>query len=423
MSLPAAMRERPVWLRVGTLLDGTAAAPLEDAHVVYDHRQILFVGPASPPRDLLREEQTAPDAHWPEHTLLPGLIDAHTHLFLEGGELDPGTRAAHLQQSPAQLQEQARGRLEKLVRLGVAGMRDAGDKHEVGLALSRLCSEEARPLMPYVDSPGAAIHHRGRYGGFMAEAVEQCGTPEECVAARVRSGSDRIKLIATGVINFAKGAVMTQPQMTAEEVLAFVAAAAARGKQTFAHASGDAGVEAVVEGGVDSVEHGFFVRPDQLARMRDRQIAWTPTFAPVQKQIDAADRLGWDREAIGHLRRILEQHGASLLEAHRAGVTILAGSDAGSYGVPHGLGLVDEMECMEQAGLPAMAVIEAATGAPSRRLAFREKFGQIRPGYRPRFLLTRHSPLAGVANLRKPMTVVFDGAVAADGIAVDARGL
>jgi imidazolonepropionase-like amidohydrolase len=423
MSHPAATTERRIWLRVGTLLDGVSATPLQDAHVAYDSRQILFAGTTPPPRHLVREEQTAPDAHWPDHTLLPGLIDAHTHLFLEGGELDPAKRAAHLQQPPPQLLEQARGRLEKLARLGLAGMRDAGDKDGVGLALSRLCAGPDRPMMPYVDSPGAAIHRRGRYGGFMAEPMEECGTPEACVAARVRTGSDRIKLIATGVIDFAKSAVTSQPQMTAEEVRAFVAAAATFGKQTFAHASGDAGVERVVEGGVDSVEHGFFVRSDQLVRMRDRQIAWTPTFAPVQKQIDYADRLGWDAKTVGHLQRILEQHGASLLEAQRLGVTILGGSDAGSYGVAHGLGLIDELELLERAGLSAMAVLHAATGAPSQRLALREKLGQIRPGYRPRFLLTAHSPLAGLANLRKPRTVIFDGVVLRPYSAIDSGGL
>lgn len=423
MSLPAPRNGRRIWLRVGTLLDGVSATPQRDAHVVYDSRQILFAGEATPPRHLVQDEQATPDAHWPEHTLLPGLIDAHTHLFLEGGELDPGRRAAHLRQSPAEVLEQAQGRLEKLVRLGIAGVRDAGDKDGVGLALSRLGSSSDRPPMPYVDSPGAAIHRRGRYGGFMAEAMEDCGSPQECVAARVRSGSDRIKLIATGIINFSQGTLTSEPQMTADEIRAFVAAAAGLGRQTFAHASGDAGIERVIEGGVDSVEHGYFVRPDQLTNMRDRQIAWTPTFAPLQKQIDHADHVGWEAKAVANLHRILEAHGASLLEAHRLGVAVLAGSDAGSYGVPHGLGLLDELEAMERIGLPPIAVIHAATGAASQRLAFRENFGQIQPGYLPRFLVTRHSPLTTVTNLRKPLVVVFDGQVFERGTEVDAAGL
>ena len=61
--------------------------------------------------------------------------------------------------------------------------------------------------MPYIDSPGAAIHHRGRYGSFMAEPLEEYGSPAECVEARIRAGADRIKLIPTGIIDFKKGTV------------------------------------------------------------------------------------------------------------------------------------------------------------------------------------------------------------------------
>ena len=193
-------------------------------------------------------------------------------------------------------------RLEKLVRLGITAVRDAGDKDGVGLALSKRykslssCAEESRRMarelcgripggehaatgqpsalsfapMPYLDSPGAAIHHKGRYGSFMGGALEDYASLADCVAARIAAGADRIKLIPTGIINFKLGAVTTEPQMTVEELRALVAAANAAGRQTFAHASGDAGIERVIESGVDSVEHGFFVRDDQLTRMRDR---------------------------------------------------------------------------------------------------------------------------------------------------------
>jgi imidazolonepropionase-like amidohydrolase len=104
-------------------------------------------------------------------------------------------------------------------------------------------------------------------------------------------------------------------------------------------------------------------------------------------------------------------------------VQVIAGSDAGSYGVAHGLGLLYELELMQRAGLSPLAVINSATGAGSRRLAFKEKFGQIKPGFLSRFILTHHSPLEDVANLRKERIVVFDGAVIASGGDVDASGL
>lgn len=410
-TIPRATAQRRVWLRVGTLLDGGSTPPLRNAHIVYNRSGILFAGPDSPPRSLLGPTQKQPDCDLPDFTLLPGLIDAHTHLFLEGGELDPQKRTAHLEQPPEKLLHLAGQRLEKLVRLGITACRDAGDKDGVGLALSKLCAGEHRPLMPYIDSPGAAIHHRGRYGSFMAESFEDCHTPHQCVEMRVKAGAYRIKLIPTGIINFKKGAVTAEPQMTAEQIAQFVAAAISFGRQTLAHASGDAGIEHAINGGVDTIEHGFFVRDDQLAKMRDRHIAWVPTFAPVQKQVDHADRIGWDAKILTNLNKILDQHSESLVKAHAMGVRIIAGSDAGSYGVAHGLGFLDELEFMERAGLAPLAIIHAATGASSDRLAFREKFGWIKPGYLSRFILTRHSPLDGIANLRNHRFIIFDGEI------------
>lgn len=406
-------RNRPVWLHVGTLLDGTSTTPARDAHVVYDGSHIRFVGRngALPPSELLRPDQTTPDVDAPDATLLPGLTEAHAHLFLEGGELSLEKRAAYIKRSSKDLLTSAKERLAKLVRLGITAVRDAGDKNGVGLALSKLYSSGERPLMPYVESPGAAIHHRGRYGSFMGEPLEDFPTLHDCVAARVEAGADRIKLIPTGIIDFKKAQVTSAPQMTLEEVAQLVAAAKSFDRQTFAHASGDIGIDSVIDGGVDSVEHGFFVRDDQLARMRDRRTAWVPTFAPVQKQIDHADLMGWSPEITNNLRGILDRHSASLDRAHKMGVLIIAGSDAGSVGVAHGLGLLYEMELMERAGLPALAVINAATGVGAGRLGYKENFGRIAPGYRSRFILTKHSPLETVANLRKTRTIVFDDQV------------
>jgi imidazolonepropionase-like amidohydrolase len=425
MVIPPATSERSVWLRVGTLLDGTSTTPRRDAHVVYNGTSILFVGTdgRTPPATLLRPGRNQPDIHAPNSTLLPGLIEAHAHLFLEGGELNLEKRAAYIQQTPAALLAAAHGRLAKLVRLGVSAVRDAGDKDGVGLALSKLSASAGRPLMPYLESPGAAIHHQGRYGGFMAGAIEHHASLRAVVAARVAAGADRIKLIPTGIINFKKGAVTTEPQMTTAEVTELVAAAKSFNRQTFAHASGDIGIDRAIDGGVDSIEHGFFVREDQLAKMRDRQTAWVPTFAPVQEQVDHADAMGWDAGIVTNLKKILADHAASLVRAHALGVLIIAGSDAGSVGVAHGFGLLHEMELMERAGLPSLAVINAATGTSSSRLGYKEKLGKIAPGYLSRFILTGHSPLETVSNLRKARTVVFDGAVFDTPADADIRGL
>jgi imidazolonepropionase-like amidohydrolase len=423
LSPPIANDGRKIWLRVGTLLDGVSSTPIRNAQVVYDKSVILFAGADSPPANLLNSNQAQPDLDLPDYTLLPGLIEGHAHFFLEGGELNLDRRAAYLKRTPDELSRAARTRLEKLVRLGIVAVRDAGDKNGVGLALSKLYAGGDRPTMPYVDSPGAAIHHKGRYGSFMADPIENCESLRDCVESRVKGGADRIKLIPTGIINFKQGAVTAEPQMTTAEISDLVAAAKSFGKQTLAHASGDVGIERAIDGGVDSIEHGFFVREDQLAEMRDRQIAWAPTFSPVQEQVDHADAMGWDAQVVSNLKNILERHAASLVRAREMGVQIIAGSDAGSCGVAHGVGFLYELELMERAGLPPISVINSATGTSSNRLAFKEKFGQIKSSYKSRFILTRHSPLETVSNLRKQKWIVFDGDVFESDENFDASGL
>ncbi len=236
------------------------------------------------------------------------------------------------------------------------------------------------------------------------------------------AGADRIKLIPTGIINFKKGAVTTAPQMSTDEVAEIVAVAKTFDKQTLAHASGDVGIDHVIDAAWTRWSM-IFVRDDQLSKMRDKQIAWVPTFSPVQRQVDHADRMGWDAEVVANLKKILDAHAESLMKAHAMGVQVIAGSDAGSYGVAHGLGLLYELELMQRAGLSPLAVINSATGCGSKRLAFKEKFGQIKAGFLSRFILARHSPLEGVAHLRQERMIIFDGTVFATGADVDASGL
>lgn len=401
----------PVWLRVGRLFTGCDASVIRDAHLVYDGARILHAGVESPDPALVRAGQAAPDLVLPDFTALPGLTDAHTHLFLEGGELDPARRADYLKLTADDFQGRAEARLARLIAIGVTAVREAGDKYGVGLNLQARSRSPEAGLMPYVDAPGAAINHQGRYGSFMARPVEEQGTPEGAVDDRIAAGAHRIKLLATGIINFEKGAVTAKPQMPADELAQFVAASNARGKQTMVHCSGNDGVANCLAAKVDSIEHGYFVDDEQLARMRDLDTAWVPTFAPVQFQFDAAATLGWSDLVCSNLQRILDGHARSLARAGELGVRIVAGSDSGSHGVAHGWGFLQELELMERAGLSAAQVLRSATGAGSERLGYAGDFGRLAAGAQARFLLTPHDVFSTVANLRHTKVVVFDGRI------------
>jgi imidazolonepropionase-like amidohydrolase len=398
---------------VGKLFDGTSDGLFQNADVVFDAHSIRFVGTAgrTPEAHLIQQGQSTPDAVLEDYTVLPCLIEAHAHMMLDGAPIDAREREQYLQRPAEWMLERARGRWPKILLSGVGAIRDAGDKHGVGLALAAEAKSRVGELSatPWIDSPGAAIHHRGRYGSFMGEPIEDQASPADCVAARVAAGADRIKMLVSGIINFKVGRVTAPPQMPIVEVAALVDAAGKHGRQTFAHASGTDGVENAIEGGVTTVEHGFFITEDQLARMRDRQIGWVPTFAPVQLQIDQAAALGWNSEVDGHLQRIIEGHQQMLCRAHAMGVRIIAGSDAGSCGVPHGVGFLQELCYMERAGLPALAVLHSAMGVSAEMLEFPEPIGRIAAGYRSRLIFTRHDPSISVANLHREKTVVFDG--------------
>lgn len=415
----------PVWLRVGQLIDGISRTAARDVDIILDAKRIHFVGPAERGDAEKWTAKDAPDLTLPNHTALPGLIEAHAHAFLEGAPIDPAVREQQLTRTPESMLARARSRWPKIMKCGIGAVRDAGDKFGVGLALAaqRKQSAECCAATPWIDSPGAAIYHRGRYGAFMGEPIEDHPTLEACVAARVRDGADRIKLLVSGIINFKAGRVTAPPQMSTEEVAGLVRAAKHHNRPTFAHASGADGVENSIEGGVDTVEHGFFVNDEQLRKMRDRDIAWVPTFAPVQLQIDRAADLGWSEEVVGHLRQIIDSHQRMLRRAETLGVKVLCGSDAGSCGVPHGIGFLDELCHMETAGMSTMAILRAATGISAQMLRFPEPIGQLAPDFRSRLILTAHDPLRTVSNLRKPKIILFDGEAIESPAALSLEGL
>jgi imidazolonepropionase-like amidohydrolase len=398
------------WIVVGQLLDAKNRRGLKNAHLIYDQNHILHVGTEAPAAAILNGQKT-PDLTLPEYTAMPGLIEGHSHTFLEGAELAAEKRADYQKQDPQTLYQNAETRLRTLARMGIIAMRDGGDKDQVGLRLSKLTAAKVcPPFTAQVFSPGAGIHRQGRYGSFFGKPLEDHANIESCVQARVAEGADHIKIVPTGIINFAKGQVVAKPQFSVEEIQQFRQAAHAHQKHLMAHASGDIGVGYAIDGGVDTVEHGFFITDDQLASMRDQNISWVPTFTPVQEQVDHADIMGWAGETLDNLKKILENHARSLQKATALGVNVLVGSDSGSCGVAHGSGLFYEMELLENAGMPTLDILCQVTHGNNNTLTNSQPYGSLEKGFKPRFIVTRNNPLETVKNLYRERLVVFDGA-------------
>ena len=333
--------------------------------------------------------------------LMPGLVDAHVHLFLDGGSTDAKQRAEHLKQPLEQLIDAARASARQSRDCGVTLVRDAGDRHGINNRI-RGEARDPRAGFPRVRSSGLGVKRAKRYGAFMATDVTDADSIRDSVTALAQD-NDEIKLILTGIIDFAAGAVTDEPQFTLEETRLIVDTAQAAGRSTLAHCSGEKGLAIAARAGVGSVEHGFFMNRETLAVMRDRQVAWTPTFCPVHFQWAHPEAVGWSPQTVGNLRRILDDHARHLQLAHEMGVTLLLGTDAGSMGVRHGHAVFEEMDRFVEAGLSLETALRAATSAA------RSHFGLASPvldkGAEFDALLLEASPFDDMANLQRSLAV------------------
>lgn len=333
--------------------------------------------------------------------LMPGLVDAHVHLFLDGATTDSSVRAAHLKLPLQALTETARGSARQALAQGVTRVRDGGDRHGINHLLR---GEACRPgsAMAQVRSVGLGIKRARRYGAFMAADVGDQESIRGSVQDLARA-NDEIKLILTGIIDFDAGAVTDEPQFTLDEARIVVEAAHAAGRKVMAHCSGLKGLAVAAGAGVDSIEHGFFMDRATLALMRDKDLAWTPTFCPVHFQWAHPEAAGWTARTVDHLRRILDAHAEHLLLAHRMGVRVLAGTDAGSMGVEHGTALFDEIDRFLEAGLPLAAVLRAATAEPRRH--FGDPQALLTEGAMFEAVQLAASPFVDTRALRHPQRV------------------
>lgn len=333
---------------------------------------------------------------------MPGLCDAHVHLFLDGSRVDPTERAALARLGVPEMLVIARTNIENSIRAGVTLLRDAGDAFGVNHAMRRkldACANDDLSLR----SAGAGLRRTGRYGRLLAREVgDACDIAQG--VDRAAETADDIKIILSDIVDFEAGEMKGVPQFSLDEMKAIVARARKRGRRIFVHCSGADGIAIAVAAKVDSIEHGYFMNRELLQRMADARIAWVPTFAPVRFQLCRPELAGWSGTAIANLDRILHSHAEHAALAHEYGVPIMAGSDAGSPGVPHGSGLIDELNYLHEAGLPLAAVIRSATMEPRSRWGL--PGSTLGAGEKADLLLLADSPFGDVQALRAVVAVV-----------------
>ena len=221
---------------------------------------------------------------------------------------------------------------------GIIFVRDGGD----ALGVSARAKELAPEYGIDYRTPVFAIHKEGHYGSIVGKSFSTMPEFYKRVLEAKEQSADFIKIMTTGLLDFNAHGAITGTPLDATEVKEMVHIAHEEGMAVMSHTNGTYGVQAAVEAGVDSLEHGTYMNEESLTMLSESHTVWVPTLVTVR------NLLGDGRYADETLKPIIETAEENVRKAFRLGVKVAPGSDAGAYRVLHGQGIQDEMQAFVQ---------------------------------------------------------------------------
>ena len=219
---------------------------------------------------------------------------------------------------------------------GITFVRDGGD----ALGVSARAKELAPEYGIDYRTPVFAIHKEGHYGSIVGKSFSTMPEFYKRVLEAKEQSADFIKIMTTGLLDFNAHGAITGTPLDAAEVKEMVHIAHEEGMAVMSHTNGTYGVQAAVEAGVDSLEHGNYMNEESLTMLSESHTVWVPTLV--------RNLLGDGRYADETLKPIIETAEENVRKAFRLGVKVAPGSDAGAYRVLHGQGIQDEMQAFVQ---------------------------------------------------------------------------
>lgn len=387
-----------------TVLVGPVGCSVQDGAVRIRDGRIDAVGPGP---EVLASSPESEVKHFPGATLLPGLIDAHTHLVLDGG---PG--ASQRFAAPARggsggddeaLLGQMRIRAAHALQTGVTTMRDVGDAR--GLA-RRLRDEPSLDIpLPRILTAGSALTIRDGEAAFLGGAVEPQGGLRAAVRSRVAEGADFISIMGSGGLLGLAGPAVYEPQFSLSEICEAVDEAHAAGVRVVVHAHAAEAIARAVQAGADEVDHMTGVtRERDIIRdeVSARQMADQGIAACV---IHSAN---WRRVVAGSSHKMWDKMYGKLPWLAKVGVPLIAGSRAGTANALFS-NFVDGLEAYTWAGLSAESVIESVTSRSAKHLGLAEVTGRLKVGLAGDVLVVDGDPREDIGALRKVQYVLSAG--------------
>jgi imidazolonepropionase-like amidohydrolase len=400
-------------IRAGVLIDGESNSPRRNQVIIIRGNQIVEVSDAA----TARIPAGAETIDLSQATVLPGLIDAHTHIFLQGEDPDQGGydvqllkysqafRAARATVSVRRALEQGFTTLRDVETEG-AGYGDVGIKQAI---------EGGYIPGPRLFVSTRAISTTGGYPleGYAPEievpkGVQIIDGPVEARKAareQLDHGADWIKVYMTHRSWVGKnGELASQPTLTVEELRAIVDETHGWGKKVACHAYSGEGMQRALDGGCDSIEHGLALTDSQIAQMIKQGTWLVPTLSVYYYDHAPADTPEGQRD-----RKRVSAHEESFRKALKAGVKIAFGTDAGGF--PWTDPIAQEFPRMVEFGMTPMQAIQSATSRAAELLDQKGKIGVIAPGAFADVVAVAGDPLADVKVLGNVGLVMKDGRV------------
>ena len=402
----AAQSALPIVLHAARLIDVETGRVLTPGEVLVRGDRIAEAGSA------VTHPAGAEAIDLGNRTLLPGLIDAHVHLFLHPGAEDLQTVEESVPQRTILAVLAARDDLmagftaERDMGTEGAGsadsaVRDSIDKGLVPGPRMRMSGNAIDLLGGHEDAihfnPAQHILSNATYANDAEQLVET-------IRQQYKEGADFTKIYETGKDTLVGDKLVTPYQYTVEELQAAIKEAARTGKRVAVHATGEPGTLYAARAGVVSIDHAFQISDETMRLMKERGIFAVPTFAIQDYFADHAAT----PEAGAFERKLLELHAADFRKQLAAGVPFAMGSDVGPF--PHGT-QAREFTLMVKYGMKPLDALQAGTIHGAKLLGWEGQIGDLKAGYLADVIAVEGNPLENIEALGKVSFVMKNGVV------------
>ncbi len=402
-----AQTSRHVVVHAGHLLDVKTGKLLSDQMLVIEDGKIVGAGAAAEakiPADAVRIEL-------PNATVLPGLIDAHTHLTMEPKF---GYERLAISVPREALTGAKNARLS--LQAGFTTVRNVGASGYTDVALRDAINAGDVPG-PRLLVSGPALSITGghcdnnmlpsEYHAISDGVADGIAAVQHKVRENIKYGADLIKVCATGGV-LSLGDNPQASQYTLEEMKAIVADAHRLGRKVAAHAHGAEGIRWAAEAGVDSIEHGSYIDDAGIAAMKEHSTYLVPTLYLGDWMIDNAGLTHLPPPLLAKAQEVIPAARKNIAHAFASGVKVAFGTDAAVY--PHGMN-AHEFAVMVRLGLTPLQAIQAATVNAADLLGWSGKVGSLEPGAWADIVAVDGDPVKDVTTLERIKFVMKGGEV------------